>query len=202
MAMWVYDLGRSLTGFNPAVSREKLAIYRQQVEKLQTERDGLSTTVNASHSQRTMEEAAQNQLMKQLKVLETENLKLKEDLAFFESLLPSTTGPQGISVRRFKAELIASNQLRYRLLIMQGGKGEQDFVGNLQLVVTVMQQGKGAMMTFPDTHSSNTGQYKLEFKHYQRLEGVLTLPDGVTIKSVQARIMDKGQVRAQQSVNL
>jgi hypothetical protein len=34
------------------------------------------------------------------------------------------------------------------------------------------------------------------------VEGMLTLPQGVLIKAVQARILDKGQIRAQQSANL
>jgi hypothetical protein len=101
------------------------------------------------------------------------------------------------------AEVVTPNQLRYRLLVMQGGgKGEREFVGNLQLVVTVMQDGKSAMINYPDGKSGEAEKYKLEFKYYQRVEGMLTLPQGVLIKAVQAKILDKGQVRAQQSVNL
>jgi hypothetical protein len=34
------------------------------------------------------------------------------------------------------------------------------------------------------------------------MEGVLTLPEGVTMKAVQARILQNGQIRAQQAANL
>jgi hypothetical protein len=202
MAMWIYDLGRSFAGFDPGASREQLASITEQVDKIKAERDQLSTTVNSAESQLNIERSAQKQLAAQVKVLEVENVRLKEDLAFFESLLPADTGAKGVSIRRLKADSIAPNQLRYRLLVMQGGKGEHDFVGTLQLSLTVLQGGKSAMMIFPEPNSRDTDKFKLGFKHYQRVEGVLTVPDGILIKTVQARILDKGQVRAQQSTNL
>jgi hypothetical protein len=202
LSMWMYDLGRSLTGFNPGATKEQLANYRDEIEQLRGERDQFSTTVNSAESQLNIERSAQKQLVMQVKGLEAENIKLKEDLAFFESLLPADTGAQGVSIRRFKTESIAPNQLRYRLLIMQGGKGDREFSGNLQLAVTVLQGGKSAIMNFPDAKNGDADKFKLGFKHYQRVEGVLTLPDGAIAKAVQAKILEKGQIRVHQSANL
>jgi len=201
-ALWAYDLGRSLAGINPGATRQQVAELKEELAKLRTERDQYSTTVNSSESQLNIEKAAQKQLVTQVKTLEAENTKLKEDLAFFESLLPADTGPLGISIRRVKAEIVAPNQLRYRLLIMQGGKVGKDFAGNFQLVVTVIQGGKSAMMVFPDGKTNDAEKFRLSFKHYQRVEGVLTLPEGVTMKAVQARVLQNGQIRAQQAANL
>lgn len=202
IGMWVYDLGRGFTGFNSDSTKSQISALKDQIEKISAERDQFSTTVNASESRLNIEKSVQTQLAAQLKTLEIENAKLKEDLVFFESLLPATTGTQGVSIRRLMTETIGPNQLRYRLLVMQGGKGEREFVGDLQLVVTVLQDGKSAMINFPDGKPSEAEKFKLSFKHYQRVEGVLTLPQGVFIKAVQARILDKGQIRAQQSANL
>lgn len=202
IAMWTYDLGRSITGFHPGANKAALADLREEVDSLSAERDRYMGTANAAESQINIERALQKQLAVQVKTLEAENAKLKEDLAFFESLLPASTGAQGISIRRLQASAAAPNQLRYRLLIMQGGKGEREFVGNLQLIVNIQQAGKNAMMTFPDGKAGDSEKYRLSFKHYQRVEGTVTLPEGVVMKSVQARILDRGQVRAQQSANL
>jgi hypothetical protein len=200
-AMWAYDSGWGALIPHPDNAREQLSQLREQVEKLTAERDQFSTTVNGAESQLNIERSAQKQLAAQVKTLESENMRLKEDLAFFESLLPNATGPQGVAIRRLKIDQIAPNQVRYRLLIMQGGKGDHDFVGNLQLAVTMMQGGKSAMMTFPEGTPVEQEKFKLSFKHYQRIEGVLTLPDGAITKLVQARVLEKGLVRAQQAAN-
>jgi hypothetical protein len=202
LSLWTYGLENNIAGLNPAADRELLSNYKDQVEKLRTERDQFSTTVNAAESQINIERSAQKQLVMQVKTLETENARLKEDLAFFESLLPADTGPQGITIRRLKADILAPNQLRYQLLAMQGGKGDRIFAGNVQLIVTVMQAGKSAMITFPDGKPGEADKYKVSFKHYQRIEGVLTLPDGAVAKAVQARVLENGQIRTQMSANL
>ena len=202
IALWLYGVGNTVTGFNPVANREQMNSFREQIEKLRAERDQFSTTANAAESQINMERSSQQQLLMQVKTLQTDNDRLKEDLAFFESLLPADTGPQGISIRRLKVDVIAPNQLRYQLLAMQGGKGERQFVGNVQLIVSAMQMGKPVMITFPDLKPGELEKFKLSFKHYQRVEGVLTLPEGAVAKTVQARVLENGQIRTQLSVNL
>jgi hypothetical protein len=123
-------------------------------------------------------------------------------LAFFESLMPAATGPEGITVQRIKAEMAAPNQLRYRVLVMQGGKGGRDFVGEMQFSLNLVVAGKPAIMQFPDAKAGEAGKLKLSFRHYQRQEGLITLPDDAVVKSIQVKIMDKGVQRAQQSINL
>ncbi len=201
IAMWTYDLGRSFAGFGSAPSIAQMEDLQERVEQLTLERDRYSSTVNSAESQLNIERSVQKQLAAQVKILESENAKLKEDLAFFEKLLPADTG-SGISIRRLKVDLIAPNQLRYRLLIMQGGKGGRDFVGDLQFVVTVVQAGKSAMIVFPRGNTDDANKLKLGFRHYQRVEGTLTLPEGAVVKAVQAKVLEKGQIRAQQSANL
>ncbi|WP_050464982.1 DUF6776 family protein [Herbaspirillum autotrophicum] len=202
IAMWAYDLGRNFAGLNPSGMKDQVATLSEQVRKLGAERDQLSSSANAAESQLNIERSAQTQLAGQIKALETENAKLKEDLAFFESLLPTNIGVQGITIQRLKAEIIAPNQLRYRLLVIQGEKGAREFTGNLQLSVTVLQAGKSAIINFPEQNAADLARYKLAFKYYQRVEGILTLPEGATIKAIQARVLDRGQMRTQQSVNL
>jgi hypothetical protein len=200
-AMWGYDATHRAAG-GAIDTSEQLQHYTAQVEALTVERDRLSTTANAAESQLNIERAAQKQLNAQIRTLESENMRLKEDLAFFESLLPTATGPQGISIRRLKVDQVAPNQLRYRLLVMQGGSGAQLFSGSLQIVVSTIQGGKNAMMTFPERNPVEQQKFALSFRHYQRVEGVLNLPEGATAKLVQARVLEKGQLRAQLSANL
>lgn len=202
VAKWTYELGRSFTGSPAGPTYEQIAELKKQIASLAIERDQYLSTASAAESQINMERSAQKQMAAQVKTLEADNARLKEDLAFFESLLPASTGAPGIAIRRLKAEIIGPNQLRYRLLVMQGGKGDQDFAGNLQLAVTVVLDGKSAMMVFPEGKPGDAEKYKLGFRHYQRMEGVLTLPEGAVMKAVQARILEKGQIRTQQSVNL
>jgi hypothetical protein len=199
-ALWIYDLGRAFAGLNKLSSADAQT-YQARIAKLTGERDRYSTTVNSADSQLTIERSAQKQLAAQVKSLEAENNKLKEDLAFFESLLPADTRSQEISIRWFTTEMVTPNQVRYRVLLMQGGRGKTDFSGSLQLAVTTLQAGRTAVILFPLAKSVDADKFKLLFRHYQRVEGTLTIPDGASVKSVQARVIENGQVRAQISAS-
>lgn len=203
VTLWAYELGMNFTGANARAMKEEITSLGKQVRELTAERDQLSSMANAAESQLNMVRATGNQFANQIKVLESENVRLKEDLAFFESLLPTNIGTEGIAIQRFRADMLTPNQLRYRLLVIQGEKTAREFNGDLGLVVTVMQGGKSVMINFPDHKvGADAARFKLSFKYYQRVEGVLTLPEGATVKAVQARVLGGGQIRAQQSVNL
>ena len=201
VALWTYDLGREFAGVKRLPTADALS-YQTQLQKIAAERDQLSTTVNSAESQLTIERVAKQQLAAQVKGLETENTKLKEDLAFFESLLPTDTGTQDVAVRRLTIDVVGPNQLRYRMLLMQGGRGKTDFSGNLELALTTVQAGRSAVILYPRGIDSNREKFRLQFRHYQRIEGILTLPDGAAARSLQVRVLEKGQMRAQASANL
>lgn len=200
--IWAYDHGRALAGMPPRPSAQQAQIMAQQLDELRRERERLAAAANAAENQLTMERAAQKQLSTQLKSLETENIRLKEDLAFFERLLPVDPKAAGVAIRGITAELLSPTQLQYRLLVMQGGKVTGSFEGNLRLTVSVIQNGRAQVLNFPEGKSSDINNFKLGFRHYQRLEGSLTLPAGAVARSLQATVLEKGQVRAQQSLNL
>tara|TARA_R110001599_G_scaffold353676_1_gene595011 strand:+ start:32635 stop:33390 length:756 start_codon:yes stop_codon:yes gene_type:complete len=200
IALWTYDQGRNFTGFKPAVTKEQYADLQQTLQQVQQERDRFEATVNASESRLNIEHALQAQLTQQIKSLQLENGQLKDDLSFFESLLPTDKGMQGVAIRRFRIEMIEPTQLRYQLLIMQGGRNLPEFAGNYQLVLTLVQKGKSAIMTFPKAGAAD--KFTLSFPSYQRIEGMLTIPEDAVVKSVQVKIFQKGALRAQQFANL
>ena len=199
VSTFTYQLGGTISGTAPA--KEQLSQLKEQVEKLDSEREKLSSTANSADSELNIERSTQKQLAEQVQALTAENNKLKEDLAFFENLIPNSGGPEGLHIGAFKADTSNKTQVQYRVLVMQGGKNVQDFVGELQFQLTVVDNGKTATLTLPDTKNDDAAKLKLSFKYYQRVEGTLNVPEGAVIKSVQARILDKGQLRTFQTIN-
>lgn len=207
VAMYTYDYGRRFAGFNKDEIQVELANLRTQINDLTAEKDHLTKLANEAESKLSMEKSAQQQLARQVKSLESENTKLKEEMAFFESLMPASGGDNsGVSIRSLRAQPDgATGTLRYRLLVMQGGKQAQDFQGQLQLVVNAVHNGKPTTITFPDRSAdvkTSTAQWGVNFRRFQRLEGTVVLPEGTVVKSVQARVLQQGTTRAQQSVTL
>jgi hypothetical protein len=203
LAAWIYDAGRRFAGFDRSEAEQELSSLRENVSKLVPEAEGLRASVNASESKLQIERAAQTQLLRQVKALEAENARLKEDLAFFENLMPSEQRDNKLLINRFRVEQeTLPGEFRYRLLLLQGGRRDKPFQGNLQLLVTLQQDGKDAIITLPEEGAAET--YGISFKYFQRIEGTFRVAPGARVKMVQVRIFESGsnQARATQSFNL
>ncbi len=202
-AAWIYDAGRRFAGFDSGEARQAVSQLRDHVARLTQESAALRASVNASESKLEIERAAQTQLGKQVKALEDENARLKEDLAFFDNLIPSARQDNGLLINRFSVDPgDVPGEFRYRLLLLQGGRGAQPFQGSLQLLVSLQQGGKDAIITLPEAGAAQA--YKISFKYFQRVEGTFRVAPDAKVKSVRVRIFATGsaQVRATQSFNL
>jgi hypothetical protein len=203
LAAWIYDAGRRFAGFDRSEAETQLSQLRESVARMAQETAELRANVNASESKLQIERSAQTQLGRQVKSLEDENARLKEDLAFFENLMPSENRDNSLLINRFRAEPGAlPGEYRYRLLLLQGGRRDKPFQGNLQLLVTLQEDGKDAIIALPEEGAPQA--YKISFKYFQRVEGTFRVTPGARVKTVQVRVFESGstQVRATQSFNL
>jgi hypothetical protein len=206
LAAWMYDAGRRFAGFDQGELQNEFTRLRESMERLESEAANLRSIANASESRLKIEQTAQAQLAGQVKALEDENNRLKEDLAFFENLVPSERRSEKVSIQRFKvAREVLPGEYRYRLLVLQGGKLDREFHGSLQLVVEMQQEGRDATIVIPETTESGGGNaFKLNFKYFRRVEGTFRVPAGAKVRTIQARILENGssEARASQNVNL
>jgi len=203
LALWIYDAGRRFAGFDRSEIEQEVKTLRESSARLEVETEQLRSVANASESRLKIEQSAQTQLALQVKSLEEENRRLKEDLAFFENLGPATNK---LSINRFTVQKdVLPGEYRYRLLVLLGGAArDRQFQGSLQLVVNVQSQGRNGMMVFPERSQAENQNFRLNFKYFQRVEGTFRVPDQSKIRSVQVRVMEQGsnQVSAEQSVDL
>ena len=203
LAAWIYDSGRRFAGFDRSEADLQLSQLRESVTKMAQETAELRASVNASESKLQIERSAQTQLGRQVKSLEDENARLKEDLAFFENLIPGENRDNSLLINRFRAEPGAlPGEYRYRLLLLQGGRRDKPFQGNLQLLVTLQEDGKDAIIALPEEGAPQA--FKISFKYFQRVEGTFRVKPGARVKMVQVRVFENGsaQARATQSFNL
>jgi hypothetical protein len=199
-----YHYGRRAGGPGLDQLSAEVEQLRAQLAVATADRDRESAAAVSWESQLKVERSAQEQVRVQLKQLENEKARLKADLAFFESLLPTTPGnARGVVIRSFRVQPDAEpNSLRYRLLVQQSGRPDRDFTGDVTLTVNLQQDGQPSVLQLPDPASPEAGPVALSFRHYQRVEGTFVVPTGATVRSVLVRIHSGGETRAEQSFTL
>ena len=191
IALWAFEFGKGIAGLD-AGAREDLTRLRQEVGRLRDERDRAQSVANTAGSLLTSEKAAQEQLVTQIKRLEAENRELRDNLGFFEKLLP-TAATDGVVIRGLQAELLAGSQLKWQVLIMQPAARATEFTGRLEITVDGLQNGKPWTTVLPG------GLQALQLRQYRRLEGVIDVPAQTVVKTVTAKIFEGNNIRAVQT---
>jgi hypothetical protein len=190
-----YDYGMELAGFRQSESERTLARLNQEIAQRDTQIRELRSQVAAAERQQQIERATYGDLAKQVKALSEENAGLREDLAFFQSLMVAGGKEGAISVNRFRLHPEASpGEYRYRLLLVQSGQRVKDFQGSLQFVLNLEQGGRKFVQTLPPENEKSVKDYQVSFKFFQRVEGTLKLDPGAVVKSVQIRVFENGSV--------
>lgn len=206
LASWIYDAGRRFAGFERSETAQELDELRARNGELEKELSRLRSIADASESKLQIEHTAQQQLTRQVKLLEEENTKLKEDMSVFENLALAEGQEGSISINQLRLEPAGggkANLYRYRMLVaMQGKKKESEFKGNLQLVLSTQQDGKNVMIFLPSQADSNSQQYNVSFKRFRHIEGTFLIPSGARINNLEVRLLQGSVVRASKSLTL
>lgn len=196
MVWWAYDSGLELAGFHRGQAVRELDDLRENVLTLQDENAKLSSRAASFERQAQMENAANQEISNQIKALSDENIRLKENLSFFQNLPLAQGESEGdLSILRLKVERDSLPGEYYcRLILVQSVKQRgKAFQGNMQLIVNAVQDGKKVVLQFPlENAPQELAAYQLNFKYFQVIDRAFKVSPGITIESVQVRVFERG----------
>ncbi len=191
-----YDYGMELAGFRQSEAARAHAKLKEGIRQRETENAVLRSQVTAAERQMQIEHAAFGDVSKQVKSLTEENAALREDLAFFQSLMTVGGGTEGaLSVNRFRVQPEAlPGEYRYRLLLVQTGQRVKEFQGKLQFVLNLQQGDRKFVLTLPAEGEKDAKEYQVNFKFFQRVEGTFKVAPEAVVKSLQIRVFENGSI--------
>lgn len=191
------------------LSADEVAEREAVLQQTEAYLRGLRARLDASSSELIIERAARNELETQLQGAQVEIGRVRDQLAFYEQLLPP--GPEGaIAVRGLQLDSVGGG-LRYKVLLMRSGhaggapfsgvlsfKGEGRLHGaTVVLDLAPMQfNSEGDEMT---AAGSAAATLALQFEQYQRVEGMLVVPEGFALERVTVTVLEGSTVRATRS---
>ncbi|WP_189614852.1 DUF6776 family protein [Pigmentiphaga litoralis] len=127
----LYEWVRKVAGLAPQVSASDAAVLLAERERLAAELQALQGRLNAADGRIEMERAAKDKLEAELRASQKEVGDLRNDLAFFEQLIPADPRMGQVSIRSAELEK-QGTALRYRVLLMRSGRPSGEFKGTLQ----------------------------------------------------------------------
>jgi hypothetical protein len=201
IGLWAFEFGKDIAGLEKGADAELVKLrtevvqLRADLSRVKEERDQAQSVANTSVTLMTAEKASQERLEQQVRQLEAESRALRDDLGFFEKLIP-TAGVAGVAIRGLQAEVHNGNKLKWQVLVIQANKNAPEFNGLLNLSFSGTVDGK------PWVSAPVSGPQAIKIRQYGRLEGEYDLPVRVVVKTVTARLMEGSAMRSTQTINL
>ncbi|RZS77067.1 DUF6776 family protein [Pigmentiphaga kullae] len=214
MGTGLYESARRVFG-GPQISASELAQLRAEHQRLIADNERLQGSLAAAESRLEIERAAKDQFAADLRAAQKEMGDMRNDLAFFDQLIPMDPRQAQVNIR--SAELERQGELlRYRVLLMRGGRPSGEFSGRLQFSASGVRAGTATTLDlhpFSVPTEALAGEaapvalpaadpLALRFRQYQRAEGSLAVPAGFVVRSVTVRVVEGGVVRSQSTINL
>ncbi|KRC70343.1 hypothetical protein D3C87_507340 [compost metagenome] len=191
-------------------AEEQEDTMRQQATQLRYTRGQLDT----ADGELVIERSARQELEAQLHAAQAEVGRVRDQLAFYEQLLPP--GPEGsVDIRGVQIDREGGG-LRYKVLLMRSGRnGGTPFAGALRFQATGILKGETVTVDLapmqvkaesgPVTATGDNiaaASLALQFDQYQRSQGILAVPEGFVPESVTISVLEGETVRASRSVKL
>lgn len=206
VAGWVFDAGRRVAGFDREEHERERRAATERIAVLEQRLADAIGSARAAEGGLNVEMASTAQLARQLRVLERENLSLREELALFEGLVsggqqvPDST----IQVPRVSVDVVEVGRYRYRLMLVHRPpqKSMREFQGEFRFEFKVKSSGRESVVVVPGPQDERRGAHKLNFRHLHRVEGEFSLPGGAEIMGGEVSILQNGRVLARQAVSL
>lgn len=137
-----------------------------------------------------VEKQAWQTINEQLKQLQDETHHLKEELRFYHSVVTEES-VRGLQIRDLNLKQLENGKLRYNLVLTRDMKNGKVLKGTVELKLSGMMGKKKARLGMKEL--SGEPRVSIRIKHYQRLSGDISLPDGFEPKSLTVSVKPSGR---------
>ncbi|HTT09060.1 MAG TPA: DUF6776 family protein [Gammaproteobacteria bacterium] len=167
---------------------------------LQTENQTLREQIAILERSAQVDKEAVQDVQKHFRELQDEISELREELEFYRGIVASTKHGSGLRIQGLQLSATGeAQQYHYKLVLTNMDKGDKVATGRVSL--SVEGHLGGAPQTLDHASLAGTGADGLpfKFKHFQRLEGNIRVPEGFDPARVGVSIQEAGDKDAKES---
>ena len=192
----LFDYGRFLAGYNSRDAENEikgLLDTQAHLEKrIETLREDKAVLQRAAQ----IERKAYNELDTTLKVLQSEILEHKEELAFYRGIVSPKDSSSGLYLQNFYLTQNGDTRnYRYKIVLTQVLKNSRLISGKVKLQFDGLLDGESKLLKLKEITAKKVKDLNYRFKYFQNVEGVVEFPKGFSLLRVKVQILPRGRER-------
>lgn len=127
-----------------------------------------------------------------MKRLQDEIYKLKEELVFYQGIVTTTGSAEGLKIQGMQVEkLPEANNYHFKLILTHITKDDIVVEGTIEILLEGMQAGAARELNIADVVLNAPLDLSFKFRNFKRVEGNMVLPEGFTPRRVNVRLQPK-----------
>ncbi|MEA1890042.1 MAG: DUF6776 family protein [Pseudomonadota bacterium] len=179
IAAYVFGKYRAQVEWQQAI--EKLGVLEGDFSAITLENDKLKQSLEFEKAKGIrdlqIKRLAYDEVAKTLASTSSELASLRENIRFYESIIEGDKKEQGLQLKSISLQSDGTvGNYRYRVIIVNSDYGKEKSKGTLLMEVEGLMDGELETIKIP-TGSADKDALLL-FKYFQRVDGLLTIPEG------------------------
>lgn len=191
---FLYQYGLSRAGHDFTSLNEERDALKQEISRLESELARQRDQAVSLQRSGEIDQQAYEEVDKSLRSLQSEILELKEEVAFYRSIVAPRESAKGLRIQRFKIEANRETRsYRYKLVLTQVIKQNRITRGEVEMTIEGLEDGQQRTLTLKQVENGKQDKLSFRFKYFQNFEGDMVLPEGfvptrVLLKVVSSRV--------------
>lgn len=180
VAGWgLFYYGQSTAGEDFVALQQEKKVLQENIARMLDENQELREQKAVLEHGGNIEKQAYDQVNTSLRTLQDEILELKEEVAFYRSIVAPKESSKGLRIQSFKLEENGQERgYRYKLVLTQVIKNNKVTRGTVSIVVEGLQSDKPTKFKLGAITALKKNTLSFKFKYFQNIEGDVQLPIG------------------------
>jgi len=129
----------------------------------------------------------------EMKRLQDEIYKLKEELVFYQGIVTTTGSAEGLKIQGMQVDKLSeADHYHFKLILTHVTKDDIVAEGYIEITLEGMQDGVARELKLTEVLLNPQQDLSFKFRNFKRLEGNMILPGGFTPYRVNVRLQPKG----------
>ena len=190
-----FEYGRAFNQHQQATAEKLVAHLRGDSKRLKTANIELINQNILFKQSSIIDKEAHTVVKTALAEKQKEILALKEELAFYTSLIEPSKMKSALNIKDLMIEAVDldAHLYHYQLMLTQRHQNSRIAAGQVDIRVTGQYKGKKITYALPDISTDAKKDLKFRFKYFQSFKGGLRLPGKFHPESLTILVQPKGK---------
>jgi len=188
-AWFAYQYGWNQSNHNQQQAASVQEMLQGELKGLRISNSKLQAQVSGLQRSAQVDRQAKVELAVEIKNFQDLQAELREEISFYKSIISPDKGEMGLKVYSLAIVPAEDRLHHFKLVLTQGGKGDNVAKGRVKMLLKGTLQGKEKSLGFSKIQVAESPQLSYKFRYFQELSGSFSLPEGYSPREVTVRMV-------------